>query len=63
MNISWVVVNADRHIGPVPEELDPVDQQLEGDEVEHPGGLTFIGPHQGCDVGQTCSYVCYNYRN
>ena len=53
MNISWIVVNADRYMGPVPEELDPVDQQLETDEVTEPGGLTLIGPHQNCDIGQS----------
>ena len=38
VNVARVVVNADRNNGLVQEELNPVDQQLQRDEITKPGG-------------------------
>ena len=53
VDIAGVVVDADRHLGGVKQELDPVDQQLQGDEVTEPGGQTVSTPHHYGDVGQS----------
>ena len=39
MHISRVVVSGDGQGGGVSEELQPVEQQLQGDDVAEPGGL------------------------
>ena len=38
VNVAGVVVNADRNNGLMQEELNPVDQQLQRDEITKPGG-------------------------
>ena len=52
MNIARVVVHTDGYEGPVSEELDPVTEQLSGDEVAEPGGQLLGLPHHRGDVGQ-----------
>ena len=44
---------------PMTEKLNPVDQQLETDQVAEPGRLTLICPHQYSDVCQSLinSYI------
>ena len=54
MNISRVVVDTDGYEGPVPEELDPVAQQLSGDEEAEPGGQVLTLSDYRGDVGETC---------
>ena len=38
VNVAGVVVNADRNNGLVQEELNPVDQQLQRNEITKPSG-------------------------
>ena len=52
VDVSRVVVAAEGDEGPVAEELDPVDQQLQRHEVAEPGGRAPAAPHHHADVGQ-----------
>ena len=54
MNIARVVVDTDGNEGPVSEELDPVTEQLSGNEVAEPGGEVLSLSHHRGDVGQAC---------
>ena len=53
VNITRVVVHTDGYKGPVPEELEPISEQLSWDEVAEPGGQLLILSHHRGDVGQT----------
>ena len=61
MNIARVVVRTDGYEGPVSEELDPVTEQLSGDEVAEPGGQLLGLPHHRGDVGQACQREIINH--
>ena len=53
VDIAGVVVDADRHPGAVEQELDPVGQQLQRNEVTKPVGQIVSTPHYYGDVGQS----------
>lgn len=55
MHISRVVVSGDGEGGGVSEKLQPVEQQLQGDDVAEPGGLARPRPGLTRHHSQPCT--------